>query len=244
MHGDFGVLHRSYRVLQVPDAVCYLGDLQNEQGKGMKRGTKVPTIQRECNMKGVLFDLDGTLTRPGALDFPSIRAEINCPPHLPVLEFIQTQPPGQRIRLFQLLEKREEAAALRSSPNKGAVRCLSALKERGIPMGIITRNSLQSVRSCMVNFHGIELEDFSAIITRADSLPKPHPDGVLKAALRMGIPVQELLLVGDFRFDIIAGKAAGARTVLLTNDGRSAMSPEDPRPDHVVGRLDMILDLL
>lgn len=195
-------------------------------------------------MKGILFDLDGTLTRPGALDFPSIKAEINCPPDLPILEFIQTRPPGQRSRLLQVLEKREEEAALRSSPNKGAVRCLAALKERGIPMGILTRNSLQSVRSCIMNFHGIELTDFSAIITRADALPKPHPHGVHKAAMQMGIPVQELLLVGDFRFDIIAGQAAGARTVLLTNGGKGVMSPEDPDPDHVVGRLDMILELI
>ena len=210
----------------------------------MKRGTNVSTIQPQYSIKGVLFDFDGTLTRPGALDFPAIKVEMNCPPDVPVLEFIQNQPPGQRVRLFQALERIEEAAALRSSPNEGAVRCLSALKERGIPMGILTRNSLQSVRSCMVNFRGIDLADFSAVITRADSLPKPHPDGVHKAALRMGIPVQELLLVGDFRFDIIAGKAAGARTVLLTNDGRSAMSPEDPSPDHVVERLDMILELI
>lgn len=195
-------------------------------------------------MKGVLFDLDGTLTRPGALDFPSIKAEMNCPPDWPILEFIRTQPPEQRTRLLQVLDKREGEAALRSSPNKGAMRCLSALKERGIPMGILTRNSLRSVRSCMVNFHGIDLADFSAIIAREDSLPKPHPDGVHKAAMRMGIPVQELLLVGDFRFDIIAGKAAGARTVLLTNGGGSPMSPGDPTPDHVVGQLDMILKFI
>jgi phosphoglycolate phosphatase-like HAD superfamily hydrolase len=52
------------------------------------------------------------------------------------------------------------------------------------------------------------------------------------------------MVVGDFRFDVIAGKRAGAITVLLTNNGQSAMEPGDPAPDHVVSRLDEILKIV
>jgi phosphoglycolate phosphatase-like HAD superfamily hydrolase len=81
-------------------------------------------------------------------------------------------------------------------------------------------------------------------MTRDDSLPKPHPDGVIKASAKMGVSVEELMVVGDYRFDIIAGKSAGARTVLLTNGKKPALLLEDPEPDHVVDRLEEILDLL
>jgi len=50
--------------------------------------------------------------------------------------------------------------------------------------------------------------------------------------------------VGDFRFDVMAGKAAGACTVLLTNGRSSVMAPGDPEPDFTVTCLEEILQLL
>ena len=198
----------------------------------------------ENKIKGVLFDFDGTLTLPGALDFLAIKHEMNCPPDLPILEFIQTRPPEDRVGLLNLLETKEDEAARRAIPNKGAEPCIRALQQKGLPLGIITRNSLKSLQTGIENFPGLELEDFHAVVTRADSRPKPHPEGVHQAAGQMGITARELLMIGDFRFDIIAGKAAGAKTVLLTNGGESIMAPEDPEPDFVVGTLEEILFLI
>ncbi len=66
------------------------------------------------------------------------------------------------------------------------------------------------------NFPGLSPADFQVIVSRDDDArPKPDPDGVLLAARRMGVPAEELLVVGDFVFDIFAGRAAGAFTVLL-----------------------------
>jgi phosphoglycolate phosphatase-like HAD superfamily hydrolase len=81
-------------------------------------------------------------------------------------------------------------------------------------------------------------------MTRDDSLPKPHPDGVHKACERMGLAASELMVVGDFRFDVLAGKAAGACTVLLTNGRPSVMAPEDPEPDYTVTCLEEILQIV
>ena len=44
-------------------------------------------------MKGVLFDFDGTLTKPGAIDFTAIKQTIECPHDMAILEFIKLQPP-------------------------------------------------------------------------------------------------------------------------------------------------------
>lgn len=189
-------------------------------------------------IRGVLFDFDGTLTLPGALDFPAIKREMGCPPDLPILEYLETLSPEGRGPLLQLLERKEEQAAELSLPNAGAEACLRTLKNMGLALGIITRNSLPSVTRALEKFTDMDGCTFASIITREDSLPKPHPDGVHQAAERMGIPAKELLVVGDFRFDIIAGFEAGARTVLLTNGKEPVPIPGDPTPDYTVSRLE------
>jgi hydrogenase expression/formation protein HypE len=199
---------------------------------------------REKKIKGVLFDFDGTLTFPGALDFPAIKREMNCPPDIAILEWLETVPVELKPPLMKILESREEKAAEESVPNVGAEECLSALRDKGVLLGIITRNSLPSVRLALERFETIRLHDFSTVITRDDSLPKPHPDGIHKACERMGLAVSDLMVVGDFRFDVMAGKAAGACTVLLTNGKPSVMGPGDPEPDYTIACLEQILELV
>ena len=198
----------------------------------------------EKRIKGVLFDFDGTLTLPGALDFPAIRREMNCPQDIPILEWLETVPAERKPPLMKILESAEEKAAEESLPNVGAEECLLTLRDKGVLLGIITRNSLPSVRVALERFETVRLLDFSTVITRDDSLPKPHPDGVHKACERMGLAASELMVVGDFRFDVIAGKAAGACTVLLTNGRRSVMAAGDPEPDFTVARLEEILQFV
>ena len=200
--------------------------------------------EKALPIKGVLFDFDGTLTLPGALDFPAIKRELDCPLNMPILEFLETLTPEQREPLLTILEAREEEAACNSIPNQGAEECLRGLKQKGLLLGILTRNSLKSVCGALKQFGHIREKDFDVIITRDDSLPKPDPDGVLKAAQNMGIKLDELMVVGDFRFDVMAGKAAGAYSVLLTNGGKSVMAPGDPEPDQVIDNLSKLIEIL
>jgi hydrogenase expression/formation protein HypE len=195
-------------------------------------------------IKGILFDFDGTLTRPGLLDFPAIKKALGCPADQPILEFIETRPMEMRPHLMSRLGDWEIEAARGSIPNLGAERCLQTLKRRGILLGILTRNSLHSVKQALVAFDGIGINDFTTVITRETSRPKPHPEGVYQAANQMGVHTSEILMVGDFRFDILAGKAAGARTVLVTNGLVSSMAPTDPQPDYVIRSLVQLPALL
>ena len=196
------------------------------------------------NIKGVLFDFDGTLTLPGALDFPAIKREMDCPLSIPILEYLETLTPEQREPLLTILEAREEEAAYKSIPNQGAEECLRDLKQKGLLLGILTRNSLKSVCGALKQFSHVREKDFDVIITRDDCLPKPDPDGVLKAARIMGLKPGELMVVGDFRFDIMAGHAAGSYTVLLTNGAKSVMAPGDPEPDGVIMGLEELSEIL
>lgn len=203
-----------------------------------------PFSKDQKKIKGILFDFDGTLTFPGAIDFSAIKRAIQCPLQLPILEYFDTLSQDQREPLKKILDDMEEAAARKSFPNRGAERCLFTLKKMGLPLGILTRNSLKSVLLALERFNGIDRADFSVIITRDDSPPKPRPDGVYEASEMMGIAVSEILLVGDFRFDILCGKAAGAITVLLTEGDQAVMHPGDPEPDYTVKSLEEVLRIV
>ena len=207
--------------------------------RGVSRNPK-----HEIRIRGVLFDFDGTLTRPGALDFPAIKRKIQCPAGMAILEYLDGLPSFGRAACLKILEAMEEEAARSAVPNTGAEPCLLSLKMGGIPFGILTRNSLSSVRIALERFERIRLEDFKAVLTRDDSLPKPHPEGVFQGAVRMGVEPSKLMVVGDYRFDVLAGKAANAVAVLLSNGGEPVMEPGDPEPDHKVDNLFQILEIL
>ena len=169
---------------------------------------------RICRIAAVLFDFDGTLTRPGALDFAAVRREIDCPPDRPVLEFIQAMDSVDALRrAHRILESHEMTAAALSEPAPGAEALVRRLTAHRIPCGILTRNSRRAVERALENFDRLEPGDFSVLITRDTPVaPKPSGDGVHLAAAHFGVPVEEVLVVGDFVFDIEAGHRAGAVT--------------------------------
>lgn len=181
-------------------------------------------IQRSAKLiRAVLFDFDGTLTEPDSLDFNTIRSAIGCPKGRPVLEFIsEISSPEARAAASRILDAFETEAARHSRPNAGAEEVLGYLSARGVKAGIISRNSLASIKTALSNFSHIKPQDFAVILSRDDPFsPKPSPEGILAAALALGIPVPEVLVVGDFVFDVEAGHNAGALTAYLTNRGTS-----------------------
>jgi hydrogenase expression/formation protein HypE len=170
-------------------------------------------------IRAVLFDFDGTLTEPGSLDFGAIKEAVGCPKGIPVLEFINgIDSPADRARAFQILDGFEALAARQSRPNVGAEEILVSMRARGLKIGIISRNSRSAILTALANFERIRTSDFSVILSRDDPFsPKPSPDGILAAADIFGIPAAQVLVVGDFVFDIEAGHHAGALTAYLTN---------------------------
>jgi HAD superfamily hydrolase (TIGR01509 family) len=180
----------------------------------MNRENSFSTIDLTCRITAVLFDFDGTLTRPGALDFAAIRRAVGCPAGAPLIEFIEAIGPAEaRIRANAVLEAYEMAAATVSAPAVGAEALVGNLRKRRVPCGILTRNSAKAVKRALGNFSAIGADDFVIIITRETAVaPKPSGDGVHLAAAHFGVPVEEVLVVGDFVFDIQAGLQAGALT--------------------------------
>jgi hydrogenase expression/formation protein HypE len=168
----------------------------------------------------VLFDFDGTLTLPETLDFAAVRRAVGCPPGLGLLEFLAgIDDAAERQGKEAVLEAMEAEAAERAQENEGASELLESLHRSGVPLGIITRNTRESIDRSLARLPGFDAGYFGVIVTRDLPLsPKPLPDGVRYAAERLGVDVAELLVVGDYAFDIQAGRQAGALTMYLHND--------------------------
>ena len=174
-------------------------------------------LNKPYRISAVLFDFDGTLTKPDALDFSVIKKIIGCPEETPALEFIESiSDPQKRSEAFDELNRFENQAAANSEPNPGAENLVRTIHSNGLPMGLITRNSMDSIKKALKNFNGLDLDYFDVVITRDDPVkPKPDPAGILLAARRLNIDPRHIMMVGDFVFDIDAGRTAGTLTALL-----------------------------
>jgi len=164
-------------------------------------------------IKAVIFDLDGTITQP-YFDFDAIRQEIGLAIDSgPLLESMEKMSPQLRLKAEKILFIHEQKAVIESKLNAGADQTLSALRAAGIHIGILTRNKRGNAYA-IAQKHKLK---FDAVIGREDGPVKPDAFGVIELCRQFGVKPQETLLVGDYLFDLLCAKAAGACAVLLAN---------------------------
>jgi HAD superfamily hydrolase (TIGR01509 family) len=181
--------------------------------------------------RAVIFDLDGTLTRP-LLDFEAMRREIGIAPGLPILEALEGRDADFRIRADEILRRHELDAIAAATLADGCPELLALLAERRIPTAILTRNMRDAVNAFVKRF-GFS---FHAIHTREDGPPKPSPHGPRTLCRTLGFTPAETLAVGDYKFDVIAARDAGCRTALVRR----------PVPDDLIawGSPDLVVQSL
>ena len=176
--------------------------------------------------------MDGTLV-DSALDFDLMRREMDLPEGQPILEAIARLPVELARRCRLILSRHEQQGADRARLLPGVAELCQTLRQRGIHRAVATRNS-RSITDATLRKLGLE---FEIALTRDDGLVKPDPWPVLEICRRWGISPTETAVVGDFRFDVECGRAAGAHTVLLTHDGNPGAYPNHERADLVLNSL-------
>lgn len=170
-----------------------------------------------------VFDMDGTLTL-AVHDFPAIKRVLGIPQDDDILHHLAALPAEEAAQKHAWLLEHERELAVASRPAPGAIELVRALCERGCQLGILTRNAHELA---LLTLQAIGLDDCFAsadILGRDEAPPKPHPGGLLHLAERWAVTPQELVMVGDYRFDLECAQAAGARGVLVN-------LPDNPWPE-------------
>jgi len=164
-------------------------------------------------IKAVIFDLDGTITQP-YFDFDVIRHQMGLDADSgPVLESMERMSPEQRRRAEGILHFHEQRAVAESRLNPGAGQTLQRLGRAGIRIGVLTRNK-RSNALAVAQKHNL---NFEMIVDRNDGPAKPDAFGVQRICDAFGVAPKETLVVGDYLFDLLCARAAGAVAVLLVN---------------------------
>lgn len=179
--------------------------------------------------RGVVFDMDGTLTVP-CLDFGEIRAEIGVPDGDDLAVQIAEMIPADQRRAWAIVKRHEALAIENHHLQAGCRDLLQRCRQSGIRLGVVTRNVEHSVKQLCGRF-GLE---FDTILTREFKHMKPHPGPLLHILEQWHLDAADVLMVGDYIHDIQCGAAAGTRTCYFRNPGRSCVGA---CPDYVVGSM-------
>ncbi len=190
------------------------------------------------SIKAVIFDLDGTITQP-YFDFDAIREEIGLPRDSgPVLESMEKMTALQRANAERILFHHEQQALEESTLNVGAEQTLASLRAAGISIGILTRNKKDNAFG-IAKKHNLK---FDAVVGREDGPVKPDAFGVLQLCRQFGVEPEETLLVGDYLFDLLCARAAGAIPVLLANHHQAGEFAD--HADFCIKQISEVLDII
>lgn len=181
----------------------------------MPPAVAVPAL---ASLRHWVFDLDGTLTQ-AVHDFALIRRALEIPPEADILGHLAALPAGDAQQKRDWLMQHERALAEAATAAPGAVALVRALQGRGCRLGVLTRNAhvLATVTLAAIGLGDVFGD--ADIIGRDEAAPKPAPDGLTYFVDRWAVPPAEVVMVGDYLFDLACGRAAGTHTLLVNCAG-------------------------
>jgi phosphoglycolate phosphatase len=188
-------------------------------------------METNGRIRGVLFDLDGTLLDTAhdmmnalnalraeeglaPLPYEKVRCQVshggNALVRLSFGELSATEHEVMRQRLLDIYRKQ---LARHTCLFEGGDEMLLDLERRGLHWGIVTNKPGWLTDPLLVE---VGLHTRARAVVSGDTLPhrKPHPLPLLHAAEAMGIPPTECVYVGDAERDMQAAQAAGMYAVV------------------------------
>lgn len=189
-------------------------------------------VAENLPVRGVLFDLDGTLADTA----PDLGFALNQQrlargmPELPI-EAVRSHAssgargllkigfgiePGQsgyEALRDEFLDIYEDNLSRSTRLFPGVPALLEQIERRGLRWGIVTN---KSERFTFPLLRALALIERAACVICGDTTPnpKPHPAPLLAAAKKLGIPAPQCIYVGDDVRDVQAGHAAGMPVVV------------------------------
>lgn len=180
-------------------------------------------------VKGVMFDLDGTLASSNP-DFDSLCVELGISRGQDILQWLDAiDCPDHKASANAIIHRHELESSATAEWIPGAQALVDYLHEAGLPTAILTRNIRQAAGVTLGRINC----SITSVLTREDAPAKPSPEGILIMCREWGIDPAECLYVGDYLFDLQTAANAGAISLLY--------SVQQPLPEYAA-MADMVTD--
>ena len=206
-------------------------------------------------IKGVLFDLDGTLVNTTPLILESFRhtfrefglpvpsdSELVAGFGLPMRTAVTAYMPEEMADEFCAYQRTRHDELIEGID--GVAETLAALKQRGIKMAVVTSKKRPAAIRDLDCYDLVKY--FDTIIACDDCAEnKPLPGPSLMALQQLGLSGAECLAVGDSPFDLQSARGAGCQTaaVRYTSFDWDYILTEG-KPDYVLNKMTDLLTLI
>jgi HAD superfamily hydrolase (TIGR01549 family) len=184
------------------------------------------------SFRGVIFDMDGTLTRTNDLIFASFNhvAEKYCGRRFSAEEVIALFGPPEEGALSKVIsssscdEAMDELCAFYKANHRamaglheGMTGVLEVLRTSGIPMAVFTGKGR---RTATITLEEVGIASFFDLLVSGSDVAahKPSPEGIEKVLEAWSMKPEEVLMIGDAMPDLVAARAAGATPVAVLWD--------------------------
>ena len=175
------------------------------------------------SFKGVIFDWDGVIAET-RLNFQPIRDRFFGGARVPLLESAHKLPKAERDALMAAICEEELRGAAASTPVDGARELIALLDKRHVPWCVMSRNCRESI-DLAARTIGFPLPAHT--FGREAVHVKPDPRAFDDAAAVIGANVRDCLVIGDFLYELIGARRAGARCVLVNRTDTECESYAD-----------------
>ena len=126
----------------------------------------------------------------------------------------------------------------------GVKEVLSSLKMKGVKIGLVT-GRVFSAEQMWAELRGLSIAQFfDAVVTGSDQPRKPAPDGIIACLEKLHLAPEDAVFVGDAKSDLIAGKRAGVRVIILSNGGAVGETFTSESPDMVIDNIAQLVTFL
>jgi phosphoglycolate phosphatase-like HAD superfamily hydrolase len=190
-------------------------------------------------LKGIIFDVDGTLCLPQNHMFREMRSALSIPKEIDILAHIHSlsdspdqttsegKPSSPRGRAVAIIQNIESTAMTQQIPQPGLKKLMSYLHERKVKKALCTRNFPAPIYHLLDKYLAGDEGRFWPIVTR-DTVgvrAKPSPEGLWAAGVRWRISKGEVK-DGEMDYKEFLGKADGDRVARLARSDENADSAD------------------
>jgi HAD superfamily hydrolase (TIGR01509 family) len=188
-------------------------------------------------VRGVIFDLDGTLF-DADYDWPAIKRRLGVErADGSILEHLASLPPGDRERKEEDLRRIERQATDSGTLKPGVRELLESIVARGRFVALVTNNTRSNADRVLDRY---DLR-FDRVLTRDSGMFKPSGAPLLDVARSWNVEPRDLAAVGDNELDLRAARDAGIGVVIIVNTDVARFAG---RCDHAVPGIDRVRPIL